>query len=248
VTLLFFAAAHRPISARMEYASEGALAEGMHQRHVDWVDRAVAGRGQVGVLWTGNASRFSVWQNEFFSSSVGPVFDVGRPMEGGLPVTTARVDARTGAVDGAPDVPFVLTDGSVELRGRVLARDPRRNMLLYEVDRPLRQAAVVTGLHPSDTWSGPLVTYTRFGCDGGRVAVALQSDPALYQEPSLARALGTGARIRVPPDGRAHTLVVPLTSIDGRCVVRFAVSPTRVPGPKDPRRLGLHFNRFTYTP
>ena len=248
LTLVFFAGVHRPISARMEYAAEGALAEGMHKQHVDWIDRAVDGRGEVAVLWTGNASRFSVWQNEFFNRSVGRVFDVGRPLEGGLPTTPARLDARTGVLDGAPDGPFVLTDGSSELVGRVLERDARRNMLLYEVDRPLRQAALVEGLHPSDTWSGPLVRYTRFDCAGGSVAVSLQSDPALYQQPSLVRAVGTGVSTRVPPDGRAHVLVAPLEPVGGRCVARFRVTPTRVPGPKDPRRLGLHFNSFSYKP
>ena len=55
LTLVFFAGVHRPISARMEYAAEAALAEGMHKQHVDWIDRAVEGRGEVAVLWTGNA-------------------------------------------------------------------------------------------------------------------------------------------------------------------------------------------------
>ena len=246
LTLLFFAAVHRPISARMEYAAEGALAEGMHKQHVDWIDRAVGRQGEVAVLWTGNASRFSVWQNEFFNRSVGPVFDVGRPMEGGLPTTTAQLDTRTGALRGAPDVPFVLTDASSELVGRVVERDPRRNMLLYAVEPPLRQAALVEGLHPSDTWSGPLVTYTRFGCADGTVAVSLQSDPALYQQPSRVRVVGTDVARNVPPDGRAHTLVAPLEPVGGRCVARFRVTPTRVPGPNDPRRLGLHFNSFSY--
>ena len=90
--LAFFLAVARPISARMEYAAAGALAEGMHKQDRRWIDHAVAGRGEVGVLWTGNGSRFSVWQNEFFNRSVGPVFYAGTPMEGGLPATQG--DAR----------------------------------------------------------------------------------------------------------------------------------------------------------
>ena len=77
VVLAFFLAIARPISARMEYAAAGALAEGMHKQDREWVDKAVAGRGEVGALWTGNGSRFSVWQNEFFNRSVGPVFYAG---------------------------------------------------------------------------------------------------------------------------------------------------------------------------
>jgi hypothetical protein len=243
----FFLAVARPISARMEYAAEGALAEGMHRQDRDWIDRAVAGRGEVGVLWTGNGSRFSVWQNEFFNRSVGPVFYAGTPMEGGLPATNVTLDRRTGILHGAPDVPFVLTDGSAELVGDVVANDGPRNVFLYEVDRPLRQVALVEGLYPADTWSGPRVTYTRFGCSGGTVDVALQSDAALYQEPSRVRVLGTKVSATVPPDGRPHILVAPLEPVQGRCVARFAVSPTTVPGPNDPRPLGLHFNSFRYS-
>jgi len=245
--LAFFLAVARPISARMEYAAAGALAEGMHKQDREWIDRAVGGRGEVGVLWTGNGSRFSVWQNEFFNESVGPVFSAGTPMEGGLPAAQVTLDRSTGVLHGAPDVPFVLTDGSAELVGDVVARDGARNVFLYEVDRPLRQAALVDGLHPADTWSGPSVTYTRFDCTGGTVAVALQSDAALYQEPSRVRVLGSKISATVPPDGRPHVLVAPLTPVGGRCVARFAVSPTKVPGPNDPRRLGLHFNSFRYS-
>ena len=244
----FFLAVARPISARMEYAATGALAEGMHKQDREWVDRAVNRRGEVGVLWTGNGSRFSVWQNEFFNRSIGPVFYADAPMEGGLASTKVTLDRRSGVLRGAPDVPFVLTDGSAELVGDVVAKDGPRNILLYRVDRPLRQAAVVEGLHPADTWSGPSVTYTRFACDGGTVAVALQSDVALYQEPSRVRVLGTKVSATVPPDGRAHVLVAPLKSARGRCLARFAISPTRVPGPNDPRELGLHFNSFRYAP
>jgi hypothetical protein len=54
--------------------------------------------------------------------------------------------------------------------------------------------------------------------------------------------------LRVPPDGRAHALRLPLTPVDGRCGVRFDVTPAVVPGHGDLRRLGLHFNSFRYTP
>ena len=245
--LAFFLAIARPISARMEYAAAGALAEGMHKQDREWIDRAVGGGGEVGVLWTGNGSRFSVWQNEFFNRSVGTVFSPGTPMEGGLPAAQVTFDRSTGVLHGAPDVPYVLTDGSAELVGEVVARDGARNVFLYKVEPPLRQAALVEGLHPADTWSGPSVTYTRFDCTGGTVAVALQSDAALYQEPSRVRVVGTKVSSTVPPDGRAHVLVAPLTPVDGRCVARFAVSPTKVPGPNDPRPLGLHFNSFRYS-
>jgi hypothetical protein len=146
----------------------------------------------------------------------------------------------------AIDVPFVLTDASVELVGDVVASDPGRNVLLYAVDRPLRQAALVEGLHPADTWSGPRVTYTRFDCAGGMLDVSLQGDRAFNRGPSTVRAAGRS--FTIPPDGRPHVVTVPLVPRNGRCAVRFFVSPVLVPGPQDPRPLGLHFNSFTYRP
>ncbi len=242
----FFLALHRPISARIERAAEGALAEGMHKQQRDWIDRVVGERGEVGVLWTGNGSRFSVWQNELFNRSVGRVFYVDEPMEGGLASTPLTLDRSTGALRPPVDVPFMLTDASVELVGRIIATDQPRSVTLYALDRPLRQAALVDGLYPGDTWSGARVTYMRFACDGGAVTAVVQSDPALHQEPSTVRVEGTDVRVLVPPDGRAHPVVAPLAASDGRCVAGFAVSPTTIPGPNDPRALGLHFNSFHY--
>ena len=244
--LAFFLAVTRPISARMEYAASGALAEGMHKPQRDWIDAVIGGRGEVGVLWTGNASRFSVWQSEFFNRSVGRQFYVDYPMEGGLPATRLRLDHETGVLGPEAGVPFVLTDASVELVGDVVASDPGRNVVLYAVDPPLRQAALVEGLHPADTWSGPSVTYTRFDCEGGTVAVSLQGDRTFNREPSTVRA--GGRAFTVPADGRPHVVTVPLVSRNGRCAIRFSVSPVLVPGPQDPRPLGLHFNSFRYRP
>jgi hypothetical protein len=246
--LAFFLAVARPISARMEYASLGALAEGMNMPHKDWVDRAVGGRGEVAVLWTGNTSRFSVWQNEMFSRSVGPIYYVHEPMGGGLPQTAAGVGA-DGSIraGGKPiDASFALTDGSLTPAGRVIAADDGRGVYLYEVDGRLRALSRVTGLHPNDTWSGPEVTYRRLDCTGGTLTVGLRSDPNLYQEPSTVRAAGRTAA--VPPDSDTHPFTVPLTPVNGVCSVTFAVSPAVVPGHGDLRRLGLHFERFRYQP
>jgi len=254
VVLLWFAFATERIE-RFDHgfpkASVGALYQGITAPQRDWIDAAVGRDADVAFVYSGKDPTHhpdTLWENEFFNRSIGPVFYADAPMEGGLASTKVTLDRRSGVLRGAPDVPFVLTDGSAELVGDVVAKDGPRNIFLYRVDRPLRQAAVVEGLHPADTWSGPSVTYTRFACDGGTVAVALQSDVALYQEPSRVRVLGTKVSATVPPDGRAHVLVAPLKSARGRCLARFAISPTRVPGPNDPRELGLHFNSFRYAP
>ena len=42
------------------------------------------------------------------------------------------------------------------------------------------------------------------------------------------------------------SLTVPLHPLDGVCRAFFTVSPTAVPGPADPRVLGVHFLEFRY--
>jgi hypothetical protein len=244
--LALFAAVARPVSARMEYAALGALAEGMNKQHRDWVDRSVAGRGDVAAIWTGNTSRFSIWQNEFFSRSVGPVYYVNEPLGGGLPQTRATVGADgLLRVNGAPIfAAFALADGSLTPVGRLIASDVGRGVFLYEVNGPIRAASRVTGLHPNDTWSGPVVTYRRLDCAGGTLTVGLRSDPNLYTEPSAVLAAGRTAI--VPPDSRTHPFTVPLEPVNGVCTVVFRVTPAVVPGHGDLRRVGLHFDTFRY--
>jgi hypothetical protein len=245
--LALFLAVARPISARMEYASLGALAEGMNKHPRNWVDEAVGGRGEVAVLWTGNTSRFAVWQNEFFSRSVGPVYYVDEPMGGGLPTTQLSLDRTTGILRApggdTPEAEFLLTDGSATPAGRLVAADGKRGVFLYAIDPPLRQTAIVEGLHPNDTWSGPRVTYRRLACTGGALTVGLQSDPNLYRD-AVTVTSGT-RRLAVPPDNAEHTFTVPLRPVRGLCTAEFKV-PTVVPGHGDLRPLGLHFNTFRY--
>jgi len=243
----FYVALQRPVTERMERAAAGALAEGIHQQRRDWIDALVGDRGEVGALWTGNASRFPIWQNEMFNRSVGPVFYVGQPMEGGLPSTPLTLDRGTGALRPAADIPFMLADSSVEFVGTVIGADTSSHVTLWALDPPLRQASLVEGVY-ADTWSSGRVTYTRFGCDGGSVTASVQGDPSLRRAPSTVRVVGTDVRVAVPADGRPHTVVAPLRRVDGQCTATFDVSPTTVAGPSDPRELGLHFDPLRYTP
>ena len=88
-------------------ASVGALFQGITDPHRDWIDRAVGHDANVAVLWTTCASEQCpeprsrtdekvVWENEFFSRSVGPVYFVNDPVPGGLPEHRASFNAATG--------------------------------------------------------------------------------------------------------------------------------------------------------
>jgi hypothetical protein len=168
-----------------------------------------------------------------------------------------QIDERTGRLlDGdsrAVRVEYALSDGTVPLEGEPLARDVGLGITLYRIGGPLILTARVEGLHPSDTWSGPELTYTRLGCVGGRLVVTLTSDPHLFTRPQTVTAFVGGrevARTAVAPDETDRPLAVPLTARDGRCQVRFVVSPTAVPaevvGGADTRELGIHFASFRY--
>lgn len=264
LVLGLWAAALKPIwwgKHGLEQAGRGALFQGIRQAPKDWIDRALpSGSAGAAFIWTGRTDRLTVNQSEFFNRGVGPVYYVVAPTPGGLPETKVLIDDDTGAVtleDGTPvrDA-YVVADSSFEPAGTPIARDRGWGVVLWRVTRPLVSATRVEGLYPNDTWSGPAVTYVRRRCEGGRLRVALSSDPGLFFEPTTVVARVRGAevgRTTFEPDEHA-ALTVPLTPKPGtpECRVRFTVSPTAVPAEvtagenPDPRVLGAHFNRFGY--
>jgi hypothetical protein len=258
LVLVYFAVSQHPIVSQHRFRSAQHLFGGITAKHRDWIDRAVGSDADVSLVWTGTSDKFTVWENELFNRSVGDVYTTGPAVPGGLAQTPVKVDRRTGYVrgpDGRVSAEYLLTDASVALDGTVVAEDKRKRMLVYRVDGPLRQLAFVDGLYPQDTWSKKYVTYTRHDCRGGALAVELESDPELFTKPNTVVAR-VGDRIvgrAVVWPALTKTLRIPLESDGDTCVVRFTVEKTAVPSVvtngdnPDPRPLGIHFNRFTYT-
>jgi len=240
-------------------ASAGAVFQGITAPQRNWIDRALGRRDAVvAAIWSGRASVFTLWENEFFNRSVGPVLEVGASPGGGLPATTIAVDRRTGLLrlgDGSPlRARYALADASLPLAGNVLARDDGRGIALYRVRGPLRETQLVSGLY-ADGWAGRHVGFTRFRCSGGRLQATVQSDPRLFRRPQTVAAFtaaGRVARATVAPFA-TETLTVPLSrDAAGRCVVRFAIARTAVPARVEPdsedgRALGLRFLDFRYS-
>jgi hypothetical protein len=262
LVLAYFAVSQSAIEAQHHQASLQALFGGISSPplHRDWIDRKVGSGADVAVIWTGNTDKYTIWENEFFNRSVRTFYRTGAPLPGDLPETLITVDARTGLVrlpgGGSISVAYALTDGSLALRGRVIAQDNRTGLALYRIGGPLVQASRVDGLWPQDTWSRRVVTYTRFECTGGTLAVALQSDPNLFSAPNTVVATVGGrlaGRVTVPRNGQ-RVLRVRLVPAGRQCVVRFTVGRLAIPavvfGPPntDTRALGAHFNRFSFTP
>ena len=250
--LVYYAVTLAPIENGLHgvrRASLGALFQGNTTGQRDWIDRTVGRSANVAFVWSGRTDAFTLWENEFFNRSVRKVYELGSPIGGGLPATEVSVDERTGELVPHARAQYALTDEAVPLAGTVVARDRPKKMVLLRVDGPLRETQLVFGLY-GDTWSGPRVTYTRLDCTGGSVSVQLASDPHLFrrgQTVTFRTGTRTG-RMRLRPQW-AETIQIPLSrGANGRCVVHFAVSPTAVPGNGDPRRLGLHFTGFAYSP
>ena len=234
-------------------ASVGALFQGQTTKHRDWVDRAVGRDADVAFLYSGidpTQQPLTLWENEFFNRSIGPVYDLrGRSM-GNLPET--RVTRSGGLLldRGRPIAHrYVLTDTSVPLVGTPVAEDSYRGIVLLRTSGPLRLYRV-SGLYPNDTWSGARVTFAEPACRGGRLTVGLASDRHLFTRPQTVRA--GRESVTFSPMSTAQ-LTVPLDRRpDGTCQVVFHVSPTAVParvepGNDDRRTLGVHFTSFRIT-
>jgi hypothetical protein len=229
-------------------ASIGALYQGITVPKRDWIDRAVGRDADVAFVFSGahpTEQPLTLWENEFFNRSVGPVYDLKQKSMGGLPET--HVIQRADGVLLAHGQPvrnaFVLSEAAVPLAGRVIARDQLKGMVLRGTDGLVRIGYRVTGLYPNDTWSGPRVTYTRLRCTGGSVTAQIASDPNLFSRPQTVSA--GSRRVTFDPSESAH-LTVPLKPLNGVCRVVFTVTPTAVPGGADQRILGAHFLTFLY--
>ena len=75
------------------------------------------------------------------------------------------------------------------------------------------------------------------------MTVQLERDPNLIAGAQTVSAAGRSVTF----SGDRSSLTVPLRSRGGVCRAVFTVSPTAVPGPADPRVLGMHFLAFQYS-
>jgi glycosyltransferase involved in cell wall biosynthesis len=251
VVLLWFAFATERIE-RFDHgfpkASIGALYQGITAPRRDWVDAVVGRNADVAFVFSGKDKTHhpdTLWENEFYNRSIGPVYDLRQPSMGGLPETqvTQRADGVLLA-DGKPvRHAYVLSEESVPLAGAVVARDDLKGMALRRTHGFVRIGYRVQGLYPNDTWSGKRVTYTRLRCAGGTVTAHMLRDPNLVRGRQIVRA---GGRSVTFGSSDETDLSVPLRPLNGVCRAVFTVTPTAVPGPTDPRVLGVHFLEFRY--
>ena len=205
----------------IEHASLGALFGGTSHPDREWIDHAA--HGSVAVLYdAATMDKFTVWTNEFFNTRIGDVAYTTEPTPGGLPERKATVD-RHGFVHGLGHPEYVLT--SLQLVGTQAARDTVKGLTLWRLHGPPQQRFVVKGIYP-DGWTGASATIEKFGC-GGTLTLDLRQGK-LFSEPQT-----------VVVNGVSYVVSGTRRIVLHACRAAIAVHETRVPGPEDPRALGI---------
>lgn len=223
--------------------STGALAS-VGRPQADWIDRTVPPGSRVALLYTAHVAPISIWETEFFNRSAGPVYDLSEPMPGALPETHVTVGREGRLLDPRPVASrYGLSDEIAPLAGSPIGT--AGSLTLFRVPGELGLGSLVQGLYLFSSWSGKHVTYTRFGCRGGRIVVGLASDPQLFISPKTVtvRTAQRTFKVRVGPS-RPVNAVVALAPRGGNCRADFTISPapllTMPPG-SPPRPFGLQF-------
>jgi Dolichyl-phosphate-mannose-protein mannosyltransferase len=254
--LAYFIAWQTPVERQMRETSSGILGESIGVRR-EWIDEEVGGSSKVVALWTGVPNPLTIPEDEFFNRSVSNVYALdGLALGQDLseqPVAVDRLTGRLLSADASLTTPYLLTDTSLQPKGRLLASDPVTGMVLYRVAQPLTIQARTTGRYV-DGWSGPQCAYTRYGCRPGSLVVRVARYPGLVRGPQTVQISSGGRAVeaRVLPPMATRRLTVPLRPSSGECTVNFQVSPTASPasalGSADQRELGVHADMFRYVP
>jgi Dolichyl-phosphate-mannose-protein mannosyltransferase len=245
-----------PVERQMRETSSGVLGESIGVRR-EWIDEKVGGSSKVAALWTGTPNPLAITENEFFNRSVADVSALdGVPLGQGLPEQPAVIDRLTGRLLTAgtrQSSGYLLTDTSLQPDGRRLASDPLTGMVLYRVTQPVKIRARITGRYV-DGWSGPELTYSRFGCKPGRLVLNVSRYPRLVRGPQTVSITSEGRAVSavVLSQDETRRLTVPLRPNASECTVNLQVSPTASPasalGSADTRQLGVHVDLFRYLP
>jgi hypothetical protein len=254
VVLLTFVLANGPVHRRTSLASTQSKLSGV-QAKPDWIDRAVGTKPEVAVLWSARASYGTLWDNEFFNRSVGKVYNFFGPPDG-LPEENVALQP-SGAVtylNRPVRATYMLTDASIILAGKPVARDEGVGMTVYRVGGPVLVRGQLEGIYP-DLWSGPAVTYVEYHCTGGTVTVRLTGDPGSHPfAQTITATVGTRQYTKVVRPGQFNVpFSVPVVPDESNvCRIAYAISPTAIPDQTihngDTRVLGIRFVRVTYRP
>ena len=212
----------------VQHTSLGALFGGTSNPDREWIDHAVGAGANVGVIYDSpTMDKFTVWTNEFFNRSVHQVAYTADPTPGGLPETKATI-GRDGYIHGLEQPRYVLS--SLPLIGKPVARDKVKGLTVWRVDGTPRLQFRTSGIYP-DGWMSHQAAIEKFKCLG-HVTVMLRQGK-LFSKPQI-----------VIVNGRSYRVNGQRTITINSCQARIHVADTRVPGPEDPRELGIIVDGF----
>jgi len=217
------------------------------QQHPSWLDaqlgtaspRASFLLGTTNDIWP---ETLSLWQQEFWNRSLGPVYNLSTPEPAGGPEMPVGVAPQTGLVVSkltgqAVRAPYVVSNLSFVLDGRLIARRPPFG--LYRTNGPLRVAESRAGIY-ADGWMGADASYTRFVTRRpAQVIVALSRK--LWSGPGKpVHARVQLIPLRGPQAGKA--VITRTATLSGRGARAFALRT-----PKTPFTVAVHIDP-TYSP
>jgi len=139
------------------------------QEHASWLDTRLGSGSPRASFLLGTTSdiwpeTLSLWQQEFWNRSVGPVYNLSTPEPAGGPETPVGVAPQTGLIVSkltgqAVRAPYVVSSFSFGIDGRLIAARPP--FALYRTNGPLRVAESRSGIY-ADGWMGADAAYTRY--------------------------------------------------------------------------------------
>jgi hypothetical protein len=129
--------------ARHDMATSSVDIRTSHPADLSWVDASVPHAARVAVLWApgrgwslGTFARReqALFRAEFVNPSIRRFFYVGTPMHYDLPASRTRLAG--GRIAAWPAGRYLLFAGAARIDGRVVARDRRAGLVLYELRAP----------------------------------------------------------------------------------------------------------------
>jgi hypothetical protein len=163
-----------PIVGTLRDYSRNLKTESGLGQHASWVDSRLGPGEQASFLLGTTSDIFSetarLWEQEFWNRRIGPVYNLGTPLQADGAETLAQVKLGSGLLvsraTGQPvRAPFVSSNSSFAIDGDVIANRPP--YVLYRTRGPLRLADTLSGVY-ADGWMGADATYTRFAKNPGR--------------------------------------------------------------------------------
>jgi hypothetical protein len=257
LVLGFYVAANRPVEGFTHLASVQSREDGVGVAPRDWIDQAVARNRHVASLWWAGTDAVPYWESQFFNRSVDHAYTLSGPYDGLFHTFTHVLLLPSGELPQSIGTTirerYVLTDTGTRLRGRVVARNDRAALVVYDLGSArLSVGERIDGLYP-DNWSYPRFLYRRFGCEPGSVVFSIENNPLIHPRPFTVPVLMNGTetrRLRFARSPRRYFVSVPVRPQGGICSVEMTMptGPASRVTAGDQRELGLRFSSVRYSP